>query len=211
MTDTRAAVRGSPQYVGDPLECALLGGLTSHSISTERQSGWNIDTTALTSTWTPLADSERILQLQSDSSSFSAHVLLSHPFDAVMQRMTVIATISRNISDIIDSRATPLLGMGAITGWTGGQTSDSEYLIASKGSPESILECLSPVQREDPGFRDSYFRAFKGLASQGKRVIAFASRSISCSPLDSSINNNRAEVESNLSFQGFISFECPLR
>jgi magnesium-transporting ATPase (P-type) len=161
------------------------------------------------------SESDLQLQLKSDKSSFSTHVLLSHPFDATMQRMTVFAMITRDLSNTPDISGTTVLGGGveggAVTGWTGGQTPDTEYLIASKGSPESIFECLSAPQREDSGFRDSYFRVFKELASQGKRVIAFASRSVSCSPLDCSKNNKRADAERNLSFQGFVSFECPLR
>jgi magnesium-transporting ATPase (P-type) len=204
--------------VGDPLECALLESLTSRtlSLSAKRHSGWNIDTISSTFTWSPPVHSEKDLQLQleTDRSSLSAHILLSHPFDATLQRMTVFAMITRDLTDTTRGD-TPVLGGGvedgAVTGLTGGQTPDTEYLIASKGSPESIFECLSAPQREDPAFRDSYFRAFEGLASQGKRVIAFASRSVSRLTLDCSKNNIRADAESNLSFQGFVAFECRLR
>lgn len=215
ITDCSASVGDSPQYIGDPLECALLEGLTSQSFTTDRLCGWTLDTASSNSAWSPPVEPERLLQVQAGSSSFSVHVLLSHPFDAAMQRMTVRAVVTRDFSDIANSSAfssseSGVRG-GAVTGRSGGQTPGTEYLIASKGSPESIFECLSVIQREDPGFRDSYFRAFQGLASQGKRVIAFASKTVPFLPQDCRKDNRRADAECNLLFQGFVSFECPLR
>lgn len=208
-----------PQYVGDPLECALLEGLASHSRSSEEPYGWTIDATSMSATWAPPvrpeAEAEAGAETEStgDSTQFSMHVLLTHPFDAVMQRMTVFAAISRDTCSYstAERNSSSPLERVPISGTVGGYTPHVEYLIASKGSPESIFECLSVSQREDHVFRDTYFRTFRGLAGQGKRVISFASKSITGLSVDDSRDNRRADAESDLLFQGFVSFHCPLR
>jgi magnesium-transporting ATPase (P-type) len=85
----------------------------------------------------------------------------------------------------------------------------TEHFISMKGSPESVFTCLSSQQRQDKMFRARYFAEFERLARQGKRVIAFASKSVSVQCTISSMS--RQDAEENLHFQGFVSFACPIR
>ena len=103
--------------------------------------------------------------------------------------------------------------------------SENMYIIATKGSPESVFCCLHDGQRLSPHFSAWYHREFEMMASQGKRVLAFASREVCCGrsisgvgedsvgSIDSTalLSSSREEVERDLVFQGFVSFSCPLR
>jgi cation-transporting ATPase 13A1 len=75
-----------------------------------------------------------------------------------------------------------------------------------KGAPETIQDFLSVVP-------EGYEETYKSAARRGGRVIALAYK-----PLDASLASNeklhklhRDEVESKLTFCGFMVFECPLK
>eukprot|EP00435_Cladocopium_sp_Y103_P054257 s825_g17.t1 len=71
-----------------------------------------------------------------------------------------------------------------------------------KGSPEAIAKLL----KEKPSWYDS---AYKSMAEQGQRVLALAyTRIVDTSDLG---NKPREEVESHLTFAGFIAFKCETR
>ena len=124
-----------------------------------------------------------------------------HSFNAELQRMTVIAEISRSSS--VDSKKTKkspiferqssvigseILKQGGIMieNYGSKDTDKKEnvednhveeaYLIACKGSPESVFTCLGDKQRLNPQFESWYYNEYKKLAREGKRVISFASK-----------------------------------
>ena len=67
---------------------------------------------------------------------------------------------------------------------------DESYLIACKGSPESVFSCLCEKQRLDPQFESWYYNEYKRLAREGKRVISFASKEIKYNHHNYSISTN---------------------
>eukprot|EP00011_Vannellida_sp_DIVA3-517-6-12_P012844 CAMPEP_0114609380 /NCGR_PEP_ID=MMETSP0168-20121206/3060_1 /TAXON_ID=95228 ORGANISM="Vannella sp., Strain DIVA3 517/6/12" /NCGR_SAMPLE_ID=MMETSP0168 /ASSEMBLY_ACC=CAM_ASM_000044 /LENGTH=1171 /DNA_ID=CAMNT_0001820299 /DNA_START=63 /DNA_END=3576 /DNA_ORIENTATION=- len=81
----------------------------------------------------------------------------------------------------------------------------SKYLICCKGAPETIAERLAEVP-------EWYLRCYKSFSRQGFRVIAVASRVLPPSTTMSHVGRmSREEVESELEFNGFLVFECPIK
>ena len=124
-----------------------------------------------------------------------------HSFNAELQRMTVISKIDKFSS--FDSRATKkseiLNEQKNATSYESLKDTvnmkdnygskklvmtanmkdnyvDESYLIACKGSPESVFSCLCEKQRLNPQFESWYYDEYKKLAREGKRVISFASK-----------------------------------
>lgn len=169
----------------------------------------------------------------------TVRTIVSFPFDVKLQRMSVVATLSRP-SSCHSTSSEPHTGLGGVLGLGGGGEGEdglggkgggvgnyvsgdnkqgrgqasphdtiTEHFISTKGSPESVFTCLSSQQRQDKMFTARYFAEFERLARQGKRVIAFASKSV---PVQSTISSmSRQDAEENLHFQGFVSFACPIR
>ena len=82
-----------------------------------------------------------------------------------------------------------------------------EYFGLVKGSPEAIGRLFA--KGNAPAW---YSRTYESLAKKGLRVLALAYKRLdgSFSP-SSAANISRDEVESNLTFGGFIAFECKIR
>eukprot|EP00049_Salpingoeca_infusionum_P025583 m.20377 g.20377 ORF g.20377 m.20377 type:complete len:1339 (+) comp8156_c0_seq2:3-4019(+) len=78
--------------------------------------------------------------------------------------------------------------------------------VLVKGSAEKIGTLLAPSSR--PSWYDA---THKALAKQGMRVIALASRA--CPELEKANLEDvtRAVVETDLQFNGFVAFRCPVR
>jgi magnesium-transporting ATPase (P-type) len=169
----------------------------------------------------------------------TVRTIVSFPFDVKLQRMSVVATLSRpsgchTTASVYDTGLSGGLGLagggegeeglggkeGGVDNYVSGNNkqgrgqasphyTNTEHFISMKGSPESVFACLSSQQRQDKLFRARYFAEFERLARQGKRVIAFASKSV---PVESTISSmSRQDAEENLHFQGFVSFACPIR
>ena len=100
--------------------------------------------------------------------------------------------------------------MSAVSLVTNTGNTNNYYQLVSKGSPESIFSCLTESQRSDANFTSRYFKAYNSLTRSGKRVLALASKKV-VTLNASQVLNKRDFVESNLTFQGFLSFSCPLR
>jgi cation-transporting ATPase 13A1 len=72
-----------------------------------------------------------------------------------------------------------------------------------KGAPEVLMKRIKNV----PNY---YSETFLHYASQGKRVIAMAYKKLPVNK-DNARHLSREEVESDLTFCGFLIFECPLK
>ena len=74
-----------------------------------------------------------------------------------------------------------------------------------KGSPEAILKLIAP------GSVPAYYETtYRELAEQGLRVLALAYKKFTVEQLPAS-PPSREWVESNLTFAGFVAFECKMR
>jgi len=117
----------------------------------------------------------------------SVRVVQRHYFSSNLQRMSVICQVSKS-----DSR-----------------DHDSMYCLV-KGSPEVIYSLLVP------DFVPSWYsECYKAMARRGLRVLALAYKEVASVELEASTDGvpsvSRVQVESNLIFCGFISFECKVR
>ena len=82
------------------------------------------------------------------------------------------------------------------------KSSDSEYCLYSKGSPESIAKIC-----DSSSLPENYHLILKHYASLGFRVLGIGHRVIN----KEEINNERTVLESNLIFDGFEIFENRLK
>jgi cation-transporting ATPase 13A1 len=73
-----------------------------------------------------------------------------------------------------------------------------------KGSPEAILKLLRPHSAPE-----WYEHVYRVLAEEGMRVLALAHKP--CDDSLSLVGLTREQVECDLSFVGFIAFECKTR
>jgi magnesium-transporting ATPase (P-type) len=74
-----------------------------------------------------------------------------------------------------------------------------------KGAPETIQEFLSVVP-------EGYEETYKAAARRGGRVIALAYKKMTGDVSNETLHKlHRQEVESDLTFCGFMVFECPLK
>ncbi|MCL2371115.1 MAG: cation-translocating P-type ATPase, partial [Firmicutes bacterium] len=78
---------------------------------------------------------------------------------------------------------------------------EGKNFVLTKGSPERILEICDISDTE----RDKVLQSIMYCQERAERVIAFA-HSITDSP-----NNDRADLEKNMTFDGFVSISDPLR
>lgn len=85
----------------------------------------------------------------------------------------------------------------------GGRTYQ-EYMALCKGAPE-VLESLMVDLPAD------YSTLYKSYVKEGYRVIALASKILKVSGDHELKQLKRSDVESQLSFAGFLIFECPLK
>lgn len=174
---------------------------------------WEFDVNTKTAAWSPLVgvtnggrcsgetEKENSLKSLVKSGGFQMWSKVSYPFNAELQRMTVIAKVSSLLSidsstiksnhfcaEESDKEAGNCMRKNAnqdrreknekFYNDEGENKIIEDYLIACKGSPESVFSCLCDSQRLDPSFRSRYHEEYERLAGQGKRVIAFASRDL---------------------------------
>ena len=117
-------------------------------------------------------------------------VIQRHYFSSSLQRMSVVCKVSFESSLKIK---------------------DSWYCLI-KGSPEAIKSLLEPT-----AIPSWYDECYGSLARRGLRVLALAYRSVDSKQLESLPKDltpatmPREWVESNLTFCGFIAFECKIR
>eukprot|EP01134_Creolimax_fragrantissima_P000954 CFRG0954T1 len=110
-------------------------------------------------------------------------VLHRHHFQSRLQRMSVVAQVS-----------------GAK------ESAGPTTYVLCKGSPEMIQTLLDPENRRELG--EWYTATHRGLAKQGYRVIALASKKVANPKQKLTITKNRVEAECNLLFAGFVAFNC---
>ncbi|OMJ07162.1 Manganese-transporting ATPase 1 [Smittium culicis] len=89
----------------------------------------------------------------------------------------------------------------------GFEVKNKKYLVGVKGAPEA----LKGMFKEIPNWYDE---TYKNFSRRGGRVLALGSKWIQSNKTlsDSKINEfTRDEIESELVFQGFLVFSCPLK
>ncbi|KAK7203656.1 cation transporting ATPase [Myxozyma melibiosi] len=84
-------------------------------------------------------------------------------------------------------------------------TSSNKYFISAKGAPETVRGML----REIP---EKYEETYKYFTRRGSRVLALGIRFLPDDLSTAKTNNfTREEVERDLTFAGFLVFNCPLK
>ncbi|KAG9309968.1 hypothetical protein JVU11DRAFT_10001 [Chiua virens] len=80
----------------------------------------------------------------------------------------------------------------------------SKVLAAVKGAPETIKHMLAHVP-------EWYDETYKWYTRRGSRVLALGAKEMESMSIDKINKLHREEVESNLTFAGFLVFHCPLK
>jgi cation-transporting ATPase 13A1 len=113
----------------------------------------------------------------------SVHIVHRHRFSSKLQRMSVLCDV---------------------TGQNGG---NSGACCLVKGSPEAIGALLAPGAKPE-----WYDNAYRLMAEKGKRVLALAYKWVNTDGTAAELGKKpRDWVECNLTFAGFIAFECKNR
>jgi cation-transporting ATPase 13A1 len=81
-----------------------------------------------------------------------------------------------------------------------------EIRVLAKGAPEKLKEFYDPATV--PHFYDEAYQYF---SRQGYRVLALAWKRIATMTVDKLKAIPRPDLEHNLTFAGFVVFECPLK
>ncbi|KAF5309972.1 hypothetical protein D9619_010464 [Psilocybe cf. subviscida] len=89
--------------------------------------------------------------------------------------------------------------MSTISAQPGGK-----LIAAVKGAPETIKGMLASVPKD-------YDETYKWYTRQGSRVLALGMKEMEAMNGDKINKLHRTEVESNLTFAGFLVFHCPLK
>ena len=79
---------------------------------------------------------------------------------------------------------------------------NGEYFVFTKGSPEKIISMCNINEEEKKDIE----KTIEKFQDEAKRVIAFAHKTVSAS-----VENNRADLESNLIYDGFVAISDPVR
>lgn len=116
------------------------------------------------------------------SSSVSGTIVTRFRFTSALQRMSVIAQV-------------------------GGTATKAGPRVLVKGSPEAIGGLL-----KDKVLPEMYKETARRLARGGMRVLALAQKKLDPTMTSSQLTKiSREDAESDLTFVGFVCFECPLR
>ncbi|NP_001135438.1 ATPase type 13A1 [Nasonia vitripennis] len=95
--------------------------------------------------------------------------------------------------------------MCVVAGYTSGTSSDATYIITVKGAPETLKKMYSSVP-------DNYDDIYLSLSRRGARVLALGYRKLPSSTTLSDLRNySRDDLESELTFVGFVIISCPLK
>ncbi|PVU86755.1 hypothetical protein BB560_006608 [Smittium megazygosporum] len=146
-------------------------------------------------------------QLESTGFAFEKNGNISLPKKAVIQELLWAKDLS-----IITCRRFPFSSVLKMSSslvklnW-GSLSSSQKYLVGVKGAPEAMRDRFSSVP-------DWYDETFKKYSRMGGRVLALGckwlktQKDMSVSEID---KLDRSEMESELVFQGFLVFSCPLK
>jgi cation-transporting ATPase 13A1 len=132
----------------------------------------------------------------------AVQVVQRHHFSSQLQRMSVVVKCVRGAGfDVFSNEHRSIAGKGK---------SAVDWFSLVKGSPEAIYTLCDPAN-----IPSWYKSTYESMARRGLRVLALACRLIDPSSASSSGTTPkdlpRASVESNLTFCGFIAFECKIR
>lgn len=116
------------------------------------------------------------------ASTLSCHIEQRFRFASELQRMSVVVTLQ-------------------------GSVVDEGARVLTKGSPEAIAKLVGEAH-----LPAGYHESARGLARRGMRVLALAFKELGGNMTASELQRvSRDVAESNLTFAGFVCFECPLR
>ncbi|KAJ8682038.1 hypothetical protein QAD02_017830 [Eretmocerus hayati] len=95
--------------------------------------------------------------------------------------------------------------MSVVAGYTSSGSSDATFIVTVKGAPETLKSMFSSVP-------DTYDEVYLSLSRRGARVLALGYRKLpSMLTLGDLRNFSREELESELTFVGFVIISCPLK
>ncbi|XP_011498856.1 PREDICTED: manganese-transporting ATPase 13A1 [Ceratosolen solmsi marchali] len=95
--------------------------------------------------------------------------------------------------------------MSVVAGYTSGGSLESKFIITAKGAPETLKSMFSSVP---PNYDSTYLT----LSRRGARVLALGYRKLpNSTTLNDLRNYSRHDLETNLSFVGFVIISCPLK
>jgi cation-transporting ATPase 13A1 len=203
-------VEGIKGIMGDPIELAALKGIQwsyDGNTNTSTPGDWRVAELAAKNAEKELQNnpnntklqekvailkktvSERLL-ISSKSPISSIQIVTRHHFSSKLQRMSVVANVKSNGSEI-----------------------NSGMYCLVKGSPEALKKLMGAGNV--PSWYDT---TVSDMTHQGYRVLALAYKA--CASEHTNDNDNtssnpstwsREKCESNLKFAGFIAFECKSR
>ena len=94
--------------------------------------------------------------------------------------------------------------MCVVCGYTVPGTSETRYLVTVKGAPETVRGMLSSVPAD-------YDKTYLALSRRGARVLALGHRDLGTLNHHQLKELKRDELETSLSFAGFVIISCPLK
>ncbi|GIY91854.1 manganese-transporting ATPase 13A1 [Caerostris extrusa] len=94
--------------------------------------------------------------------------------------------------------------MSVIAGYNPPGTSDTSYIVAVKGAPET----LKPMFEEVP---NDYDEIYTDMSRRGARVLALGRRELGILSHQEVRVLTRDDIEKKLSFAGFVVISCPLK
>ena len=130
----------------------------------------------------------------SNNNSVTLKILRKFPFSSALKRMSTIS-----------SAYLPSEFVGGNNSFDSNRS--GKYLVSVKGAPEVLKSMFTTVP-------DDYDKTFKYFAMNGYRVIALGTKWIKLTPADREVGIGSLErdaIESQLSFCGFLVFNCPLK
>ncbi|GAX79126.1 hypothetical protein CEUSTIGMA_g6566.t1 [Chlamydomonas eustigma] len=123
----------------------------------------------------------------STDKSRTANIIHRHHFNSNVKRMSAVVHVK--------------------VASNGSKAASSSYVAVMKGAPEVVKQLLSDVP-------PNYDSLYKSYAAQGARVIALASRKLPEAETDPSASLKsmlREDLESEMTWEGFAVFQCPLK
>jgi cation-transporting ATPase 13A1 len=94
--------------------------------------------------------------------------------------------------------------MSVLAGYLQSYTGETHYIATVKGAPETVMKMLSTVP---PGYEDIYLE----YSRRGARVLALGIKEFGKLDHQAVREMKREDVESDLTFVGFVIISCPLK
>jgi len=208
---------GETNLAGDPIELAALKGVEWHwdsTTATAQPGAYAIKEKAVVAISAKMAEIKKAAENPAHKARAEEDIIkLQKQLDklniAISDAKTKASLMPVSAIKIIHRHhfSSALQRMSVVAMCTDRDSNEQEYYSLVKGSPEAIGSLFSKGQA--PAW---YTTTYESLAKRGLRVLALAYKHIE-GKMNPSIASNmsREDVESGLSFGGFIAFECKIR